>query len=78
MTADTRNRTPKSSLTLSAVADLLPEDSGAVAAIEHELAAVDAGELEAVERIVVFVWPYTERDAPIITESELRLLDGNR
>ena len=74
----TLNHTPKSELTLSAVPGLLAEDVGAAAAIERDLELVDAGDLVALERIVDFVWPFTERDAPIVTESELRLMDGNR
>lgn len=70
--------TPKTGLTLSAAPDLLPEDARFASVIEHNLERVDAGDLEAVERIVDLVWPYTERDPEILTESELRLLDGNR
>lgn len=72
------NRYPKTNLTLSAAPELLPEDDRAAAAIERNLESVDAGDLEAVERIIGYVWPHTERDAAIVTESELRLLDGNR
>lgn len=68
----------RTGLTLSAVPGLHPDDARAASVIERDLEAVDAGDLAAVERIVEYVWPYTERDAPIITESELRLLDGNR
>jgi hypothetical protein len=70
--------TPKTSLTLSAAPGLVPEDAGAAANLERELEAIDAGDLEAVDRLIQYVWPFTERDAPIITEAEYRLLDGNR
>jgi len=78
MTAGTPNEYPKTTLTLSAAPDLLAEDARSAAAIERELENVDAGDLVAVERIIDHVWPFTERDAPIITEAEYRLLDGNR
>jgi hypothetical protein len=71
MVVGTRNDYPKTSLTLSEVPGLLPEDARSAAVIERELEALDAGDPEAVERIISYVWP-------VITESELRLLDGNR
>lgn len=73
-----RNDYPKTILTLSAAPGLLPEDAGAAATIERDLELVDAGDLAAVDRIVSYVWPFTERDHAIVTESELRLMDGNR
>jgi hypothetical protein len=68
MKVDYLKLTPKTGLTLSAVADLLPEDAQAATSIERELEAVDAGDVAAVDRIIRYVW----------TESELRLMDGNR
>jgi hypothetical protein len=68
MKVDYLNLTPKTGLALSAVSDLLPEDAQAATSIERELEAVDAGDVAAVDRIIRYVW----------TESELRLMDGNR
>jgi hypothetical protein len=78
MTAGTPNVYPKTTLTLSAAPDLLPEDAQAASVIERDLEAIAAGDLAGVQRIVDYVWPYSERDWPIISEAELRLLDGNR
>lgn len=98
MTVRTPNYTPKTSLTLSAVPGLLPEDAQAAAVIERELEAIDQGE-GSVDRLIAYVWPFDDRadrireyqaridahrarvyscEPDALTESELRLLDGNR
>jgi hypothetical protein len=71
MAAGYRDEYPKTGLLLSAAPGLLPEDARAAAVIERELERVDAGDPEAIDRMISYVWP-------IITESELRFLDGNR
>lgn len=108
--------TPRSYLTLSVGPALFREDAQAAAVIEYDLDAIDGGDLEAVDRLIGYVWPFedradrlreyerrilehrarqdrcdpaaltpaelasvsAERDWPIVTEAELRLLDGNR
>lgn len=78
MTAERLNDYPKTDLTLSAAPDLLPEDAQAASAIERALEYTDwtSGEpikrTWATDRLIDYVWP------DVITESEARLMDGNR
>jgi len=71
--ADGAKYTPKTNLTLSAVPALLPEDAQAASVIEREL------ERGAIERVIDYVWRRPMCVWPEdLTESEARLMDGNR
>lgn len=88
MASATRNHPPKSSLTLSAAPDLLPEDARVAAQIDRVLALVDywrsMGQRLVAETLLdeLFDWvmgrPWRPIPPDALSESERRLLDGNR